>query len=75
MKITKAPGGKRFDGDGDGEEDEYEDGGPKLIRPQIFPTTPVPLSHVPKTLRKPTEDLRKRLEALKDSRLLIKKKE
>lgn len=71
MKITKAPGGKRFEEE-DG--DEQEEGGPRLIRPQIFPTTPVPLSHETKTLRRPTEELRKRLEALNDARLYVKKK-
>ncbi len=73
MKITKIPGGKRFEGEEDG--DEQEEGGPKLITPQIFPTTPVPFPPGPKTLRRPTEELRKKLEALKGARLIIKKKE
>jgi hypothetical protein len=75
MKITRTPGDKRFDGEGEDEEgDEQEEGGPKLIRPQIFPITPIPLSQEPKTLRRPTEELRKKLEALRDLRLFEKKK-
>lgn len=57
MKITKVPDGKRFsEEDEEEEEDEdqdedQEEGRARLITPQIFPTTPIPLPPGPKTLR------------------------
>lgn len=62
MNTTKISDGERFSGDeyeyedqeeGDGDQEE---GRAKLITPQIFPTTPLPLPPGPKTLREFEDD-------------------